>query len=292
MSNTKSFVRRQFSLLFGVLIRKTKPHTVILMVIGCILIINGFTRISPVRILIGAVSGVALTLLLYLISAFIVIQKNAKVYKVLDEQGFCIEYLRVYEHERITNKPFRLDYALEYAEIFMNIGKPDEAIKYLNTLTVPDSANPMFHATYFYIYVMSALKINNLDIAEDMWKRSAALINRISNNPNSVLNGHLVILSMIYTDCFAARQNGDRARLERAFRQTESAMNGEYSPMSGNLFDIALLYELKALGMNDRYNTLLPEVRAKIERSQPMFACVKAREIEQLAQIENGELPI
>ena len=296
MNNMKSFTSRQFSQLFGVLIRKTKPFHVILMMIGCILILNGFTGFSPVRIAIGAVLGAAIMPLLILIIVFIAVQKNTKVYKVLDEQGFCMEYLRVYERERITNKPFRLDYALEYAEIFMNIGKPDEAIKYLNTLTIPENTNPVFHASYFYVYVRSALKINNLAIAEDMWKRSTALINQISTNPASVANGYLVVLMMIYTDCFAARQNGDKSRLERAFQQTESAMNGEigkaYAAGGGNAFDIARLYELKALGMTDKYNELFREVKAKIENSNPIFACMKTMELEDLTQIENGELPI
>lgn len=279
-----------------VMLRGTKPHHIIIPMIAWIMIINGFTRFSPIRIAIGAGLGLVFTLLWYIVAAIVIVQKNAKVYKVLDEQGFCMEYLRVYERERITNKPFRLDYALEYAEIFMNIGKPDEAIKYLNTLTIPANANPMFHASYFYVYVRSALKINNLAIAEDMWKRSSALINQISTNPTSVVNGYLVVLSMIYTDCFAARQSGDKARLERALEQTKSAMNGEigkaYAVGGGNSFDIALLYELKTLGMTDRYNELFREVKAKIESSKPIFACMKTMELEDLAQIENGELPI
>ena len=294
--NTSSFTSRMFLRIFGTMIRGTKPQHIIIPVIAWIMLVNGFTRFSPIRIVIGAAAGLIFTLLWYLIGSFVIVQKNAKVYSVLDRQGFCMEYLRVYEHERITNKPFRLDYALEYAEIFMNIGKPDEAIKYLNTLTIPAGTSPMFHASYFYVYVKSALKINNLAIAEDMWNRSTELINRISTNPASVANGYLVILSMIYTDCLAARQNGDRTRLERAFQQTESAMSGEigkaYAAHSGNSFDIVRLYQLKTLGMTDRYNALLPEVRAKVESSEPMFACLKAMEIEDLSQIENGELPI
>ena len=292
----KSFTSRMFLRVFGTMIRGTKPQHIIIPVIAWIMLVNGFTRFSPIRIVIGAAAGLVFTLLWYLIGSFVIVQKNAKVYSVLDRQGFCMEYLRVYEHERIANKTFRLDYALEYAEIFMNIGKPDEAIKYLNTLTIPAGTSPMFHASYFYVYVKSALKINNLAIAEDMWNRSTELINRISTNPASVANGYLVILSMIYTDCFAARQNGDRTRLERAFQQTESAMSGEigkaYAAHSGNSFDIVRLYQLKTLGMTDRYNALLPEVRAKVESSEPVFACLKAMELEDLSQIENGELPI
>lgn len=295
----KSFTSRMFSRVFGTMIRGTKPQHIIIPMIAWIMLVNGFWRFSPIRIVIGAAAGLIFTLLWYLVGSFVIVQRNAKVHSVLDEKGFCMEYLRVYERERIINKPFRLDYALEYAEIFMNIGKPDEAIKYLNTLTIPAGANPMFHASYFYIYVMSALKINNLAIAEDMWKRSTALINQISTNPASVANGYLVILSMIYTDCFAARQSGDKSRLERAFQQTESAMNGEigkayaaYAAGCGNAFDIARLYQLKTLGMTDRYNALFPEVRAKVESSEPMFACLKTMELEDLAQIQNGELPI
>lgn len=292
----RNFTSRQISQVFGICIRGTKPHHIIITIIVWILLINGSTQFSLLKILLGAVSGLVFMLILYAVATIVIVHSNAKVYKVLDEQGLCMEYLRVYERERILNKPFRFDYALEYAEILMNVGKPEEAIKFLDTLTISEKAHPVYRASYFFIYVVSALKLNNLAVAEEVWKRNSSLINRISKDPASVMNGYLVIISIIYIDCFAARQNGDNSRLERALKLTESAINSKIGKMhaaGGNYaFDIVRLYELKMLGMMERYNELFSAVKSKVENSKPAFSCIKTMELDDLEKIENGELPI
>lgn len=279
------------------MIRAIKPYQIIVAMLAGIMLVNGFLRFNPVRIAIGTAAGLVFWFLLSVIGMLVIVNKNIKLYKVLDKYGFSMEYLRVYEQERITNKPFKIQYALEYAEIFMNIGKPDEAIKYLNTLTIPPNANIGFQAEYFFIYVKSALKIGNLAIAEDMWSRSSALISQITANPQNASFGYLVVLPMIYTDCFAARQNGDKTRLERALKQTEEFINSAvyrtyWDNWGGFAFEIIRLYELRELGMTDKYNALLPEVRSKIENSERLFTCLKTMGLENLTQIENGEFPI
>lgn len=278
-------------MVFGRIIRGTKPQHIIIPMIAWIIMINGFSRFSPIRILIGAGAGVLFMFLWYLVGALIVVYKNASLYQILDEKGFCIEYLRAYEQKRITGKPFNIQYALEYAEIFMHIGKPAEAIKYLNTLTIPQNANVLFQAEYFYLYVLCALKIGNLAIAEDLWSRNGDMISKISANPKLCESGgHLAILAMICTDCYAARQNGDRSRLERAFQQTESFLNS-YRIEDNTTFRVILLYELRELGFTERYNQLLPEVRSEINASKPLFNCIKNMQHENLNRVEKGGLP-
>lgn len=273
------------------MIRGTKPQHVILPMIAWIMIINGFTKFSPIRILIGAGAGMLFTFLWYLVGTLIIVHKNARLYKILDEKGFCIEYLRAYEQKRIMGKPFNMQYALGYAEIFMRIGQPAEAIKYLNTLTIPPNTNVLFQAEYFYLYVMSALKIGNLAIAEDLWNRSSDMISKISANPKLCESGgHLAILAMISIDCYAARGNGDKTRLERAFQQTENFLNS-YKIADCTVFRIMLLYELQELGFTEHYNQLLPEVREEINASKPLFNCIKNMQHENLDRVEKGGLP-
>lgn len=286
-----NFFARYYAMVFGEIIRGTKPQHIIIPMIAWIIMINGFSRFSPIRILIGACVGVLFTFMWYLIGTLIVVYKNASLYKILDEKGFCIEYLRAYEQKRIIGKPFNIQYALEYAEIFMRIGQPAEAIKYLNTLTIPPNANVLFQAEYFYLYVMSALKIGNLAIAEDLWSRSSDMIAKISANPKLCKSGgHLAILAMISIDCYAASLNGDKTRLERAFQQTENFLNS-YKIADSTMFRVMLLYELRELGFTERYNQLLPEVRSEINASKPLFNCIRNMQHENLDRIEKGGLP-
>lgn len=242
-------------------------------------------------IFIGNIVGLVLLTVYVFIRVLILVCKNYSLYNILNEKGFCIEYLRAYEQKRITGKPFNMQYALDYAEIFMRIGQPAEAIKYLNTLTIPPNANVLFQAEYFYLYVLCALKIGNLAIAEDMWSKSGDMINKISANPKIFKGGgNLAIFAMICTDCFAARKNNDNARLERAFQQTENYLH-YFQSSEITAFRIMLLYELRELGFTERYNTSLSEIRRDINDSKPLFNYVKVMQHENLDRIEKGGLP-
>lgn len=227
-------------------------------------------------------------ILIYTLS---LVNENYSLYKILDKKGFCIEYLHAYEQKYITDKPLNNHDALEYAEIIMRIGKPDEAIKYLNTLTLPPNADIWFQSKYFFLYVLSALKIGNLAIAEDMWNRSEDLISKISTDSGlCAKGGAMVIIAMILTDCFAAQQNGDKTRLERAFQQTEDMLiNPQITDKT--LLQIMRLYELRELGFTERYNELLPGVREEINASKPLVRYYKNLLLENLSRVENGMLP-
>lgn len=284
-----SFFARYYAYIFKRVLRRSL-HLIIIYLILCVLI---FTRgtFSIKNVLFGLGIGLILTLLLFPGATLILTSKHYSLYKILDEKGFCIEYLRAYEQKRITGKPFNIQYALEYAEIFMHIGQPAEAIKYLNTLTIPLNANVLFQSEYFYLYVLCALKIGNLAIAEDLWSRNGDMIAKISASPKLCESGgHLAILAMICTDCYTARQNGDRTRLERAFQQTESFLNS-YRIEDNTTFRVMLLYELRELGFTERYNQLLPEVRREINASKPLFNCIKNMQHENLDRVEKGGLP-
>lgn len=290
-----SYAFKYWRILTSTTIRQTNPVQIIFPVLAGIIAVNGFRRFDTVRILIGAVLGLGVFALLLLILTLSFVVRNAGLYAVLDKNGFGIEYLREYEKRRITGKPFNLQYAVEYAEIFMNMGQPAEAIKYLNTITVPSTSNGFSQVAYFYVYVMCALKINNLAIAEDMWSRSSQMIESVRTKPNYSTNSYMLYLAMISTDCFAARQNGDVSRLQRAYEQTVAYMNSaDYKkyPVEGCDFDILLLYELKALGRNDEFNALYPTVKAKIEKFKPMFDSMKERVTEEFNKAVNGILPI
>ena len=286
----KSFFARYYAYalkitLFAMLI----PY--VLWLIGIIFFLFMIFHYDVKSVMIGIALGLFLSAIFVFVYVLIIVSKSYSLYNILDEKGYCIEYLHAYEQKRIIGKPFKLDYALEYAEIIVRVGQPDEAIKYLNTLTIPPNAHIMFQSRYFFLYVLSALKIANLAIAEDMWNRSGDLISKISADSRlRAQGGYLAIIAMILTDCFAAQQNGDRARLERAFQQTEDIlMNTQVTDRT--LLQIMRLYELRELGLTEHYNSLLPKVRGEIYASEPLFRCIKDSQLENLSRVENGMLP-
>lgn len=271
-----------------------KQFTPLHIIISAILGIGAFGSDLPrrFRIVGGAVCGILLTLLFVFILAFIVTMSNAKLLSVLDERGFSREYLTAYEQTRITGKPFRLQYAVEYAEIFMRMGQPADAIKYLNTVAMPASANPYTQISYFYIYVMSALKINNLGIAEDMWNRSMPLINNTQTKQTYKMYGYLLYLALIAVDLFAGQS--DKSRLERAYEQTTAFMKSKYYKkigFDGSEYKIFLVYELNMLGKTDEANSLYYEVKQQLESSRPLFTALKTDSLDALERAKNGALP-
>lgn len=283
---------------FGILLRSALKHQnpmfFIFPIICGVIVFNGIRDFDISRILLGAFFGLGIFAVLTLIVTLLFVVRNAGLYAVLDEYGFGIEYLREYEKRRIIGKPFNLQYAVEYAEIFMNMGQPDDAIKYLNTITVSPTDNAFSQVAYFYVYIMCALKINNLGIAEDMWRRSEQMIETVRTKPNYSTNSYLLYLAMISADCAAARQNGDVSRLQRAYEQTVVYMNStDYKkyPVDGCDFDLLLLYELKALGRLDEFNALYTSVKTKVEHYKPMFASIKSKVIEDFNKAASGELP-
>lgn len=271
----------------------TPLHLVTPALFGIMAYGSGFPP-KPLRVLVGAVCGIVVMLLFLFILAVIVTVSNGKLYSVLDEQGFSREYLAAYEKARITGKPFRLQYAVEYAEIFMRMGQPADAIKYLNTVTMPASANvnPYTQISYFYIYVMSALKINNLGIAEDIWRRSMPLINNTQTKQIYKQYGYLLYLALIAVDLFAARS--DKSRLERAYEQTTMFMKSKFykkAAFDGSEYKIFLVYELNMLGKAAEANSLYYEVKQQLESSRPLFTALKNDSLNALERAKNGVLP-
>lgn len=252
-------------------------------------------RIHPLYPLFGAVMGILVFLLFDAILSVFICAKNYKVYSVLDKYGFSLEYLRTFERERIIGKPFNIAYAVEYAEIFEHIGQPADAIKYLNTLTVPESANPSVKVSYFYVYVTSALRIGNLNIAEDMWERSMPMIQKVQSNFGYSVSSYLLYLALVMIDLYAAKVTGSSERLQRAYDQTVSFMNSanhKRYPIKECSFEIVLLYELKAMGRTDEFNAFLPKVKEKVENFKPLFTGIKNLTVDSFNKAVNGELPI
>lgn len=253
---------------------------------GCLAFFN------PVKLLYNLIIGGVLGIAAMLLIPTIVMLIQSPLYSVLDKQGFSLEYLLAYEKARINGKQFKPQYAVEYAEIFMRMGQPADAIKYLNTITLPAGAPLYTKISYFYIYVMSALKIHNLDIAEDMWKRSMQIINQAQTDKSQKSNSYLMYLALIAIDLYAGQT--DRSRLERAYEQTVAFMKNESykkSAFDGTDYKILLVYELNALGRTDDANRKYSETLRYLAEEPALFNALRRESFQQLERAKNGKLP-
>lgn len=253
---------------------------------GCLAFFN------PVKLLYNLIIGGVLGIAAMLLIPTIVMLIQSPLYSVLDKQGFSLEYLLAYEKARINGKQFKPQYAVEYAEIFMRMGQPADAIKYLNTITLPANAPLYTKISYFYIYVMSALKIHNLDIAEDTWKRSMQIINQAQTDKSQKSNSYLMYLALIAIDLYAGQT--DRSRLERAYEQTVAFLKDESykkSAFDGSDFKIFLVYELNALGRTDDANRKYSETLRYLAEEPALFNALRRESFQQLERAKNGKLP-
>lgn len=241
-----------------------------------------------VRMCIGALCGILFNILWLLIGALVVALKDYKLYRILDEKGFCVEYLKAFEQAKIVNKPFLLQNAVLYAEIFERIGQPQTALNYLNSVAVPPNARINDRIGYFFIYVMCALKLDNVALAEEMWRRFEGDLKAVKKSPlyNGISN--MVILPLLYIDCAAGR-------VERAFEQTVAFINSrDYERSLGSMIDvdIMLLYELVTLGKTDEAAEWQAELAKRVEKTNTQFRALKSKLIEDFNKAARGELPL
>ena len=286
----KSYLSRSYKKYVGGIFRQMKPYVWVFNIVSFVLIVNcfSFRRFSLVRMLIGVGAGIVFTVLWALIGALIIAKKNEKLYSVLDEYGYSVEYLRAYESERILGKPFRLQYAAEYAEIFVNIGQPADALKYLNSIIIPPNAPINEKISFFVVYVVAALKTGNVQLAESVWSNWQGVLNSARNEPSYASVSYMIYLSLILIDCCAGR-------VQRAYDQTVSYMNSplyKRYPLPNPNFDILMLYELNALGRTDEAAALYPSVKSKIDKFDPLFAALKEKTVREFNKAARGEIPL
>ena len=193
-------------------------------------------RGSLIRFIVGAAFGAVLTVLFVLIASIFAARKDIKLYEVLDKYGFGLEYLKAYEQHRIIGKQFRLQYAAEYAEIFVNIGKPRDALNYLNAVVIPPNAPIEELVAFFYVYVTAALKTGNVSLAEEIWRRYEGMLMQARNSPQYRAVSVLTVLPLIYIDCCAGR-------IQRAYEQTVAFMNSkDYQECLSPTIDIDIIF--------------------------------------------------
>ncbi len=286
---------RYYGKIFAGTLRSMKPWQVCVAVaVWAVTFITPF-RFSWTRVAAGIVCGSIFLLVFVAVGALVLTLKNYKLHSALDRLGYGVEYLREFEKERIVNKPFRLQTAVDYAAIFSSIGQPADAVKYLDSITVPANAQDQEKIYFFFVYVTSAIKMGDLALAENKWREFQYVIDNARRSPLYSTNSYMLYLALIYIDCFAGKMNNDPARIQRAYDQTVNYMNTEHYkryPLPTPDFEIVMLLELKYLGRTEEFNALYTRVRHKIDAWDPLLRVQKQIVYEDLEKVCRGELPL
>ena len=209
-------------------------------------------------------------------------------YKALNEYGFSSEYLNYYYNRYIHNKPKNDYHCIIYAESFMKIGDYDSAIKTLNTLVIPES-KAVLRTMYLYVYLMTALKMNDSALADDIWRTNQAFLNRMMNNRKSLYNKFLY-LAVISADCAAGRY-------ERALDTVNRYLSGELDKHYKDIeidFTNLKVYILKKLGRTDEMEIIANQSLALIAKKRPLLAYdwQESKLYDELNNAKNGILPL
>lgn len=256
---------------------------------------------------VGITAAVFIYIAYQFISPLVYVIKNGRLAEILDKYGYSEEYAEAYEKAKILNKPFDLTESAQFAQIYVEMGQSEKAVEYLGSITLPKALKRFEMVEYLRIYILALLKTDELEKAEDLWKKNGYYINRMKTIPNYSPNVDFIFLTEIYIECCAAYK-GDSSRLERAYEMTAEYLkrydSGEFKGRARlNSFDIILLYELKALGRTEEFDKLYPEVSErvglpyyvlnfrKIGKSVTIFDNLAKLEWDEFEKAANGVLP-
>lgn len=240
---------------------------------------TGFSA-AVVLILLGVIAGVNTAL-------------NYKLMNTLNCYGFGEEYYEAFLRKRLNANPNKLQNIAECAEILMKMGNPIKAIDYLESANVPQNSTGVELAMRLYVYVISALKTGDVELAEREWGKWQGFISSAPDKPNYQLVSFLLNYSEICIDCCAGR-------FGKAYQQLTVYMKSrEYRKYHPDTLDceILMLWILNAMGWTEQFNELLPQVGAKVEmlsrsRFSPMFDSQAVTMREDFNKAINGIMPL
>lgn len=218
--------------------------------------------------------------------------KNVRLEAVLDKYGYSGEYLEAYEKAKILNKPFDLTDSAQFAQIYVEIGQSEKAVKYLNSVTLPEKPRRFEMVEYLRVYTLALLKTGELEKAEELWAKNSYYINRMKTIKNYSINVDFIFLTEIYIECYAAFK-GDESRLQRAYELTSRFLNSdEFKGRTyANSFEIILIYELKALGKTEEFDRFYPVVLKKVDVHYDICDFARDIDLRNLEKAANGKLP-
>lgn len=248
---------------------------------------TGFQLENVMLLIRPPITSIIIFLILTPIASSVTVLINYKRNKMLNDLGFCQEYLEYFEKEVVAKNPDDDMIAVLYAEIHLKMGDPITAISVLDTRQIPES-NIHQRAAYIHLYMTCALKKGDSALADDIWRTNQQFLNRNLGKRITAGYNHLLYLTIIYADCTAGRY-------ERALKTLDSFMGSKlfrrYRSCEGDM-RIIRVYLLNKLRRTAEFNSYSQLTAAFLAEYQPLFDSEKITLQRDFRKAMNGELPI
>lgn len=221
-----------------------------------------------------------------LIFSALIIAGKCKVYEILDERGFCLEYFYAYEATYIKGKPKNDRNYIEFAEIYQQMGDYDGAISVLNTINLAsfDAVNDYTaKGGYIIVYLKSAIGLGNVAFAEEIYNRHKRYINSLTLRIIYKSLWTELQLTMAKLDCLNRRYEKALETCERFIRRRQDKL-GE--------FRILKVFILKRLGRETEYSLALMDAQKAVGKAKPTFDSTKRALFAALSKAAEGEMTV
>lgn len=247
----------------------------------------GFQPENIILLIRPPITSIIIFLILTPIASLVTVLIHYKRNKMLNDLGFCQEYLEYFEKEVVAKNPNDDMIAVLYAEIHLKMGDPVTAISVLDTRKIPES-NLYTRAAFIHLYMMCALKMGDSALADDIWRANQQFLNQNLGKIKTATYNHLLYLTLIYADCAAGRY-------ERALKTLDDFMGSRlfqnFKHLEGDM-RIIRVYLLKKLGRTAEFNSYSQLTAAFLAEYQPLFDSEKITLQRDFQKAMNEELPI
>lgn len=221
-----------------------------------------------------------------LIAGVVMETRSYPYLKTLNSCGYCAETLEQFLKIQ-KGRPMNYKTTLQYAALLHGMGRTEEAWNLLCGMEIPEK-DVINRVGRFYQMELCAIKMGRRDLADNIWNSNSALIDKCRAGGQDTCRIPLLMLTMIYADCFAGR-------CERALEQLDGFLGGKLPADIDDLlteFHIIRVYLLNSLGRRDEAQREEEQTRAMISGKTFLFDFDKQRCMNDLGRAAAGILPV
>lgn len=240
--------------------------------------------LTPVFYILGAV-GIWLFFVLLLV--VIEFSMTYKIRKVFNEKGYCLEYFYAFQDLYINKFPKNAGNLISFAEIYLEFGDCNSALDILESIKTYE-LTAVQRVSYIYIYTITAVKMNNPALADEIWRQNEDFIAVYINKPGFISGTAFLYYSMIFADCLSQRY-------ERAYQTCISFMKSEDFKKAKTVvcdYHVIKIYLLKKLGRDSEINAAVTEFNEAVKKWKPLYDFSRERLRNDVEKALKGEFPV
>lgn len=240
--------------------------------------------LTPLFYVLGAVG---IWLFFVLLLTVIEFSMTYKIRKVFNEKGYCLEYFYAFQDLYIKKQPKHPGNLISFAEIYVSLGDCNSALNIFESIKTYE-LTAVQRVSYIYIYTITAVKMNNPALADEIWRQNEDFISVYINKPDFISGTAFLYYSMIFADCLSQRY-------ERAYHTCISFMN---SPSFKKLktivcdYHVMKIFLLRKLGRDSEVNAAVTEFNEAAKKWKPLYDYARENLRKDVEKAIRGELPV